>query len=43
MEEQNNGTSQNLSNILKHIDTKNDYNETDIYNNYYYNTYILEY
>lgn len=32
-----------LNDIIKKIDTKNDYNEAETLENYFYNNYITEY
>lgn len=33
----------NINDLLKQIDTKNDYKEAETLENYFYNNYIVEY
>ena len=33
----------NINDLLKQIDTKNEYNEAETLENYFYNNYITEY
>ena len=35
--------TRNINDILKQIDTQNDYNESEALDNYFYNNYIVEY
>ena len=35
--------TKNINDILKQIDTQNDYNENEILDNYFYSNYIIEY
>ena len=35
--------TKNINDILKQIDTQNDYNESEILDNYFYSNYIVEY
>lgn len=35
--------TRNISDLLKQIDTKNDYNEAETLENYFYSNYIVEY
>lgn len=35
--------TKNLNDILKQVDTQNDYNKSDTLDNYYYSNYIIEY
>lgn len=32
-----------INDILKQVDTQNDYNESEALDNYFYNNYIVEY
>ena len=35
--------TKNISDLLKQIDTQNDYNEAETQENYFYSNYIVEY
>lgn len=35
--------TKNLNDIIKQIDTENDYNTTETLENYFYSNYIVEY
>lgn len=35
--------TRNINDILKQVDTQNDYNESEVLEDYFYSNYIVEY
>lgn len=35
--------TKNINDILKQVDTQNDYNESEVLEDYFYSNYIVEY